>query len=389
MTRNPLAQINIRLPLAGINFFLADVAGGLGPYLAIYLITAQHWHTGNIGLVLTISGIITIILQTPAGIIVDTVRFKRTLLALSTLVVVLSTWAVSINASFITVMISQIFVGAAAAFFGPVIAAITLGLVGSQYFSQQFGENQGFNHAGNVFAAALTGLLAYFIALKMVFYVVILMGLCSFIFVGILNKKLIDHEQARSLVGDSTEQRPAGYRFLFENKALMIFGCSVLLFHLANAAMLILVGEEISVHTNKSSVLFVSGSIISAQFIMLFMALLVKLKASKWGRKPIFLIAFLALPIRGILFTLSSHVYYLLAVQLLDGVGAGIYGALFPVVVEDLTLGSGRYNMALGIIITMQGIGAALSNLIAGYVVEWAGFNLYSPRLASVPYRKV
>ena len=324
MVKNKLAQLNIRLPLAGINFFLADVAGGLGPFLAIYLIT-MHWQAGNIGFVLTVSGIITIILQAPAGALVDTVRFKRAILVVSTLVVIVSTWLVSVNASFIAVVISQVFVGAAAAFFGPVIAGITLGLVESKFFSWQFGENQSFNHAGNVFAAGLTGMLAYFFAFKFLFYVVILMGLCSFVFVAILNKKLIDHDQARGLAVGETIQAPAGYQFLFKNKALVIFGCSVLLFHLANAAMLILVGEEISMHSGKSSVLFVSGSIISAQFIMLFMALLVKFKADKWGRKPIFLIAFLALPLRGILFTLSNHAYYLLAVQLFDGVGAGIY----------------------------------------------------------------
>ncbi|MEM1243832.1 MAG: MFS transporter [Pseudomonadota bacterium] len=366
----------IRITLAGINFFLADIQGGLGPFLAIFLLAFAGWHPGNIGIILTIAGIVTLVLQTLAGAIVDSSRNKRLILIVSLLAIIIASLAIRFNQSFMTLAVSQCFVGAAGAFFGPVIAAITLGLVGPKLFSKQFSENQFFNHTGNIFGALVTGLFAYYIAINMMFYVVVVLGCMAIVFTSFIKKDMIDDQQARGMLTDEPDEEAASLRVLLANKYLIFLGFSVLLFHLANAAMLTLVGEELAtLHQGSASILFIAASIISAQFIMTFMALLVRFKVDKWGRKSIFLIAFLALPIRGFLFTFSTHSYYLLAVQLLDGVGAGIFGAVFPIMIADLTQGTGHYNLALGALTTMQGIGAALSNLIAGFIVVWGGFN--------------
>jgi predicted MFS family arabinose efflux permease len=95
----------------------------------------------------------------------------------------------------------------------------------------------------------------------------------------------------------------------------------------------------------------------------------VNLTSSPW------LSGFLILPIRGVLYTLSDNPYWLVGVQLLDGVGAGIYGAIFPIVVADLMRGTGRFNVAQGAIITAQGVGAALSTTLAALVVVHAGYS--------------
>jgi MFS family permease len=93
------------------------------------------------------------------------------------------------------------------------------------------------------------------------------------------------------------------------------------------------------------------------------------------GRKPMFLAGFVVLPIRGVLYTLTQNPYALVSIQILDGIGAGIFGALFFIVVADLTKGTGRYNLALGAASAAWGLGAALSNSIAGFIVDRAGFN--------------
>lgn len=376
---------SIRFSLAGVNFFLADVRDGLGPFLAIYLIANHNWSSGNIGLIMTIAGFATLLLQTPAGIIIDNVRFKRGIFIICSLLVAGAMLCIQFYPEFYVVAVNKAIIGAAAAFFPPAIAALTLGTVGPQYYAGQVGRNEAFNHAGNIFASFMAALLGVYFGLESLFWFTAFMALAAVASVLSLNKNLIDHRQARGLLTDSEEEKPRAIKVLLENKYLLLFGICIMLFHLANAAMLILIGEEVAIkQQGQSSVLFVAGSIISAQFIMFFMAVLVTKKVDKWGRKPLFLLGFIALPIRGVLFTLSSDPYYLLSVQLLDGIGAGIFGALFPIVVADMTRGTGYYNTALGVLSTLQAIGAAASTLISGYIVDFYGFVMAFNFLAGI-----
>ena len=164
----------------------------------------------------------------------------------------------------------------------------------------------------------------------------------------------------------------------------MIFAACALLFHMANAAMLPLVGQKLALQDKNLGTSLMSACIVAAQIVMVPMALLVGAKADRWGRKPLFLAGFLILPIRGVLYTFSDDRFWLVGVQLLDGVGAGIYGAIFPVVVADLMRGTGRYGSALGAVNTAQGIGAALSTTLAGIIVVRAGYSAAFLTLAAV-----
>jgi MFS family permease len=146
------------------------------------------------------------------------------------------------------------------------------------------------------------------------------------------------------------------------------------LFHLANAAMLPLVGQKLALQDRNFGTSLMSACIVAAQIVMVPMALLVGAKADTWGRKPLFLAGFLILPIRGMLYTFSDNPFWLVGVQLLDGVGAGIYGAVFPIIVADLMRGTGRFNVAQGALIAAQGLGAALSTTLGGLVAAHAGY---------------
>ena len=162
---------------------------------------------------------------------------------------------------------------------------------------------------------------------------------------------------------------------LLSCRPLMIFAAAVVLFHFANAAMLPLVGQKLALQDKNLGTTLMSACIVAAQIVMVPMAMLVGARADRWGRKPLFLAGFLILPLRGCLYTLSDNQFWLLAVQTLDGVGAGLFGALFPIIVADLMRGTGRYNVAQGAILTAQGIGAALSTTLAGVVVVHAGYS--------------
>lgn len=365
----------IQYTLASINFFLADVRDGLGPFLAVYFISMLKWDSNDIGLMMTTASVATLLLQVPAGALVDKSYHKRLILVGSSLAVALAMLCIQFFPYFYLVLVNKAILGGAAAFIPPAVAALTLGTVGRKRYPLQVATNEAFNHTGNIFACIMAAIFAETLGLHALFSFTAIMAFFVIISTLSLKQQWIDHDVARGLIDGEAHQKPTSLLILFENKNLLYFGCSILLFHLANAAMLLLLGEEVAVtNSGKDSIVFLSGSIISAQAVMFLMALLTRLKVNVWGRKPLFLLAFIVLPIRGILFTFSANPYYLLAVQLLDGVGAGLFGALFPIVIADFTKGTGHYNIALGALSMMQGIGAAASTLISGFIVTAFGF---------------
>lgn len=371
-----------------MNVFLADVRDGVGPYLSIYLKASQHWNPAQIGIAMSASTIATVIAQTPAGALVDRLRQTRMLIVLAAVFVSIGCIAIALIPSFPVVIGAQILIGVAAAVFPPAIAAITLGLVGHERLDRRVGRNETFNHTGNVVAATLAGLVGYFISRKGIFFLVAVMAFGSTIAVRQIREKEINHELARGGSNDDEEDQAehqhhlSGIVQLLSDRRILFFAIAVILFHFANAAMLPLVGQELAEGKGTSDTVYMSSCIIVAQLVMVPVSNLAGRLADA-GRKPIFLLGFAILPIRGVLYTLSHNPYYLVSVQILDGVGAGIFGVLSVLMVADLTKGTGRFNVTQGILNTAIGIGAGLSNLLAGYVVKNAGFQVCFLMLAA------
>ncbi len=363
--------------LDAANLFLADIRQGLGPYLAVYLLTEQHWDEGHIGVVMSIATIAGIVAQTPAGAMVDATRRKRLVMIAAAAVVTLASLVLPLVPSFWPVAISQGIANAAEVVFAPALAAVSLGIVGHRAFTARIGRNESFNHAGNAIAAALAGIAAYRFGPQVVFYLLALMALASLVSIAIIPEAAIDHDLARGLQErkDATSEPPSGLGILLTCRPLLIFALCVTLFHLANAAMLPLVGQKLALQDKNLGTSLMSACITAAQIVMVPMAMLVGRRADRWGHKRFFLAALLILPVRGALYTLSDNPAWLVGVQLLDGIGAGIFGAIFPVIVADLMRDTGRFNVAQGAIITAQSIGAALSTTLAGLVVVKAGYS--------------
>ena len=373
------------LSLDSLNFFLADVRDGLGPYLAIYLLAVHHWDPASIGVVMTIAGIAALITQTPAGALVDGTRAKRALIAIAALLVTGSCLLLPFVTSFSLVALTQALSAAAASVFAPAICAITLGMTGPRAFTRRTGRNETFNHAGNACAALLAGLFAYLFGPVAVFYLMAAMALASVIAIHFVSADAIDHDVARGLdPAEAGRHQPSGWSVLLTNRPLLLFAICCALFHLANAAMLPLVSQKLSLTNLQMATPLTSACIVAAQLVMVPAAMLVGAKADVWGRKPLLLAGFLILPLRGVLYTLSDDPYWLVAVQMLDGVGAGLFGALFPIMVKDLTQGTGHFNISLGALTTVFGLGAALSNGLAGFVVQGAGYSAAFLTLAGI-----
>jgi MFS family permease len=372
--------------LDALNFVLADVRDGLGPYLAIYLLTVHHWDQASIGYVMSIGGIAGVLAQTPAGAFVDATRAKRAIIVVAAVVVTLGSIALPWMPGFTTVAVMNACTGAAGSLFAPALAALTLGIVGPRAFARRVGRNEAFNHAGNAAAAAIAAATAYWFGPIVVFWVMSVLAVASIAVTLSIPADAIDHAQARGLetgMGHAHD-RPSGLSVLLSSRPLLVFAVCATIFHFANAAMLPLVGQKLALINKEIGTSLMAVCIIAAQAVMVPVAVLVGAKADIWGRKPIFLAGFAILALRGFLYPLSENPYWLVAVQLLDGFGAGIFGALFPVIVRDIVGGSGRFNVSTGAIATAQGIGASLSATVAGLVVVNMGYAAAFWTLATV-----
>jgi predicted MFS family arabinose efflux permease len=305
------------------------------------------------------------------------------------ILIVAATLALPWLTSFSAVVLTQATAHGAAVMLAPAIASVTLGIFGRRGFTKRIGRNETFNHLGNACAACAAGLGAYYWGPVVVFYLLAGMGVASILSVLAIPADAIDHDLARGLddkgaAAARDDHQPSGWTVLMTCRPLLVFSACAVLFHFANAAMLPLVGQKLALQNANLGTSLMSACIVAAQIVMVPMALAVGAFADRVGRKPLLLAGFLILPIRGVLYTLSDDPYWLVGVQLLDGVGAGLYGALFPIIVADLMRGTGRFNVAQGAVATAQGIGAALSTSVAGLIVVTAGYSAAFLTLAGV-----
>ena len=358
--------------LDALNFLLADVRGALGPYLNVFLVTQQHWSQSAVGVVTTVSGLLGLVLQTPAGAAIDATRRKRGLIVAALVLLAAGAVTIFIWPQFWPVLIANTVIATVGDVFGPAIAALTLGLFTRAELARRMGRNSAFDHAGNVAVAAAAGGIGWALSQRAVFLLVPVFAALAAAATLSIPAAAIDHDRARG--GDETDGQPGGWRSLLESRPLLVYAGCTLLFHFANAPLLPLVGQKLAVAHKDVATAMMSACIIAAQLIMLPIALAVGRTADRVGRKPILLIGFAILPVRALLYTVSDNTAWLIGVQLLDGVGAGIFGAITPLVVADVMRGTGRYNIAQGVVATAQGIGASLSGLAAGVVVDHFGY---------------
>jgi len=365
--------------LDAINFLLADVRGAVGPYLNVFLVTQQQWSQSQVGLVTMVGGLLGLCFQTPIGAVIDETRAKRSGIVLALAALALGGVTIFALPTLWPVLIAHSLMAIVGDVFGPAVAALTLGLYARDWLARRMGRNSAFDHAGNVAVAVVAGAVGYAFSQRAVFLLVPVFAVLASLAVLSIPSAAIDNDRARDLeTGMASGEKlpgPAGYGILFKSRPLVIFGLCVMLFHFANAPLLPLVGQKLAAAHPKEATAMMSACIVAAQMVMLPFALLVGRTADSWGRKPLFLTGFAILPIRAALYTFSDNSIWLIGVQLLDGVGAGIFGALAPLVIADIMRGTGRYNLAQGAIATVQGIGASLSGLAAGEIVDHFGYS--------------
>src|SRR6202035_3509152 len=378
------------LGLDALTFLMADVRDGVGPYLSVFLKGGLHWQSGEIGIAMAASSITAAICQIPAGLLVDSVRAKRPLILISGLMVGLGCLLVVCEPKLVVVVSAQAALGAASAIIPPALAALSLGIVGRKLFPTRVSRNESFNHGGNFAAAILAGTIGQRFGYHWIFYLVCLFALTSAAAVALIRPQEINHTVARG--GDDNPRTENGQSDraipipdLCKRRDLMIFLVSVVLFHFGNAAMLPMAGQVLAKTHPGADIEALSACIITAQLVMIGIAATVGWAIRRGiGRKAIFLVAFVTLPIRGFLFTLTDSPFGVVAIQLLDGVAAGIFGVISIIIAADLMRGTGRFNLAQGLVALSTGLGAGASNLLAGFVVQAFGYTTGFLALAAI-----
>jgi predicted MFS family arabinose efflux permease len=289
-----------------------------------------------------------------------------------------------VSGSFYPILLSQAVVGFTQSVYAPCVAAISLGIVGHAMLSQRIGRNESFNHLGNMLAAIVAGLLGRFVSYEAIFYFSIVQCLALALGVLIIRETDIDHDLARAASDeDEADESNSGVMALLTNRNILVFTIAMALFHLANAAMLPLVGQKMGLVDKQNSSLYLSAAIIMAQGVMAFVASYSS-KASENGRKKVMLIAFLLLPLRAVLFAFIDNPYVLTAIQLLDGIGAGIFGVVSIIMIADLSKGTGRFNLLQGVVYSAIGLGASISSIIGGIIVKQHGYAVGFASLAGI-----
>ncbi len=355
-----------------LNFFIADVETAFGPFVAVYL-SARGWRQGEIGSILTINSAVALATQVPAGALVDWTRRKRLIVAVCIGLIAGGALLIGDFPRYLPVMAGEVMHGLTGGAVRTALAAIALGLVGHRVLHTRIGRNHRYDALGNAATAAAMGALGAFASSRAPFFAAA--GLCLPA-LGALSRirgREIDYARARSSEG-RREPRPARWRELGRNHRLLIFAGCLLLFQFANASMLPLAGERLIARHQRDSELITAALVVVPQLVTAGIAAWVARKAAEWGRKPLLIVGFAMLPVRAVLFALATGPWFLVGVQVLGGVTAVVIGIMTPLVVADVTRRSGRYNVALGAVSMIAGLGATVSTTAIGFLAQSLGF---------------
>ena len=360
--------------LDAINVFTGDIQGGLGPFLATWLAQAGHWSPSRIGLVTTIVGLDTLVLNGPAGALVDRMDRLRLLLSLACGAIMAGTFLLLFARGFLGVLAAQFLAASGGALVPPALTSLTLGIVKAA-FPQQQGRNQAFNHGGVLTAALLisagTGLLGTGAA----FLILSAMAVLAIVAVATTPASAWNGRRAHGWQEDEPDEKDRSHPVtaVLANRRLVLLAATLALFNVSNGTMLSPLVQHLVV-TGANAARWTAIYVIVAQLTMIPVALWAGSLVDKQGRRHLLLMACLALAARAVLSALISAPVWLISAEVLDGVGSGLLGVAVPMLVADLTWGSGRTQTALGTVNSLQGIGGALSGLFGGLLVQWLGW---------------
>ena len=349
-----------------LNFFLANVQTGFGPFIASYL-TSNKWTQGEIGLALSVGTATAMLSQVPAGALIDALRNKKAAGAAAIVAIAACALLLAVSPTILPVLAAEVFHGFASCMLTPAIAAISFALVGHHALGNRLGRNARFASIGSAFAAALMGAFGEYTSARAVFWLTAALTVPALIALTMI-------EPTGPLIAASQQgQQRESMGRLLRDRRVLIFAACVALFHLSNAAMLNLAAGEVTTHMSDNVQLVIAACIIVPQMVVAALSPWVGRSAERWGRRPLLLFGFAALPLRALLFAGISSPYLLVPVQAFDGISAAVFGVMLPLIAADVAGGKGHYNLCIGLFGLTAGIGATLSTLVAGFIADRFG----------------
>lgn len=404
-----IISLSTPVAFATISFFLGNLGDGLNIFQGIFLVNLG-WNEGSVGIALSLMGLTALVSQTFAGDAIDKTTFdRRKILMIASLMTACSATTVMFvregNNDHMLMYITKVIEGLASSFIGPCLAALTLACNGPDKFDSTMANNVLWGHIGSATSAVLAGGIAYLMYpnIKYCFLVIGFSALFAIVFIQFLpegdqnlargfekvDKESIDSKISQSNESHKNQTKAASYLSVISEPKTLILCLTGFFFHFANANVLLVLGELMSRGNNnnadddganagasRSAIPLVGGAILLAQATM-SLATVFGDKCTKQGigRKVLFIAGLITLPLRCALIIgwKDSGNGFLLSTQILDGIGGGFFGLLHPYLVADITFGSGRFNLIMGLTASCFGLGATLSNFLGQWIVEKFG----------------
>jgi MFS family permease len=358
--------------LDGLNAFVAALLTAFGAFVPAYL-AGEGWTQAQIGIVLTIQTIVSMVAQVPGGAYVDVTASRRLVLAVAIIGAAFSALLLGALPSPVPVMVALVVQALAGSIIAPGIAAVTVALTGRRDLGERLGRNVRFASIGSGAGAALMGLAASLVSERFVFLLAFLLAWPAIWMLWTLHPRRPRRRRGDPAAPTDAVEQHAGIRTVLADRRLQIFSACVVLFHFASAAILAVAAAEVTRRAGMRAGMLIAAYVIIPQVLVALASPLVGRLAERIGRRPLLVLGYASLPLRAALFALIDNPWLLLPVQLLEGVASAVFGVMLPLVTADLTRENGRYTLSLGVLGLAGALGAALSTTVAGLVATRFG----------------
>ena len=362
------------------NLFVANIQTGFGPFIAVYL-TAQSWTQTSIGLALSIGTVAAMASQIPAGALVDAMPNKTRVAAFSVLAFTACALMFAVYPIPLFVYLAEILHGLSSCTLGPATAAISLVIAGRFGMGMRLGRNARYAAIGNGVGAALMGACGQYVSERAVFYLTAALTLPALAALWPLRKVAIAKQPAPAAGQEGLNR--SGFLHVLADRRILIFSACAMLFTFSNAPMLMLVSGTLTARVGNPSLL-IAACIVLPQIIVALASPAVGRMADQRGRRLVLMLGFCVLPLRALIFAVTSNPTAVVAVQALDGVGAACFGVMVPLIVSDVAARTRHFNLSLGFVGFGVGIGGTLSTPAAGWLADHFGTRIAFYGLAAV-----